>query len=259
MTQTFAQSFFNRTGQLAKAAFQGFNHLLWPALCSSCGSSISQGQKGLCPACWNELLACVGGDYCSKCGKDASKYAEIGQGCAKCQDEELYYDGIARGGVYNETLRRMILAFKFHDRTELDSQLGFMINSALDGCGFSGRIDLFAAVPLHWRRQLERGYNQSQILCKQIKAAKGKISADLVRTRHTQRQWNLSPAKRKRNVAGAFAVRRGHDFSGRTVCLVDDITTSGATLNECAKTLKQAGAAKVFAAVVAVAIQDAKR
>lgn len=259
MTAAAKESFFTRAGRLGKAAFEGFNHLLWPAVCNSCGISISQAQNSLCQNCWDELLACVGGDYCSRCGKDASKYAAIGAGCANCQDEKLHFDGIARGGVYDGSLRNMILAFKFRDRTELDSQLCFMVNSALQGCEFLDEIDLFVAVPLHWRRSLERGYNQSLILCKQIEAAKGKISTDFVRARYTQRQWNLSPAKRKRNVAGAFAARKGHDFAGRTVCLVDDITTSGATLNECAKTLKEAGAQKVFAVVAAVAMQDASR
>jgi predicted amidophosphoribosyltransferase len=65
-----------------------------------------------------------------------------------------------------------------------------------------------------------------------------------------------SPAARARNVAGAFAVRRGHNFSRRAICLVDDIKTTGATLNECAKTLKEAGASKVFALVLAVAGQS---
>ena len=111
-------------------------------------------------------------------------------------------------------------------------------------------------VPLHWRRQLSRGYNQSLIISKGLERRSAPISTDLVRIRYTQRQWNLSPAGRKRNVAGAFAVRKGHRFSGRTICLVDDITTSGATLNECAKTLKEAGAEKVFAVVVAVAMQE---
>ena len=251
------ENFFKRAGRLGKAAFEGLNHLLWPAVCNSCGISISQAQNGLCQNCWDELLACVGGDYCSRCGKDASKYAAIGAGCANCQDEKLHFDGIARGGVYDGSLRNMILAFKFNDKTELDSQLCFMLNSALAGSEFLDQIDLFVAVPLHWRRRLERGYNQSLILCKGMKGTKGRISTDFVRARYTQRQWNLSPAKRKRNVAGAFAVRKGHDFAGRTVCLVDDITTSGATLNECARTLKEAGAQKVFAVVAAVAMQDA--
>jgi ComF family protein len=134
-----------------------------------------------------------------------------------------------------------------------------MVNSALQGCEFSDEIEMFVAGPLHWRRRLERGYNQSLILCKGIEHAKGRISTDFVRVRYTQRQWNLSPAKRRRNVAGAFSVRKEHNFAGRRVCLVDDITTSGATLNECARTLKEGGAQKVFAVVAAVAMQDADR
>lgn len=65
-----------------------------------------------------------------------------------------------------------------------------------------------------------------------------------------------SAAKRARNVAGAFAVRRGHNFGGRSICLIDDIKTTGATLNECAQVLKAAGASRVFALVLAVAGQD---
>jgi len=259
MTAGAKESFFTRAGRFGKAVFEGLNHLLWPAVCNSCGVSIPEAQNGLCQRCWDELLACAGGDYCGRCGRDASKYAAIGEGCANCQDAKLHFDGIARGGVYDGSLRNMILAFKFRDRTELDLQLCFMVNSAFAGSEFLDRIDVFVPVPLHWRRRLERGYNQSLILCKGIEAAKGKISADFVRARYTARQWNLSPAKRKRNVAGAFAVRKGHGFAGRTVCLVDDITTSGATLNECAKTLKEAGAEKVFAVVAAVAMQDANR
>ena len=130
-----------------------------------------------------------------------------------------------------------------------------MLNSALQGSSFRDEIDVFVPVPLHWRRRLERGFNQSLILCKGLEHH-GRINTELVRTRYTQRQWNLSLGKRRKNVADAFAVRRGHDFSGKNVCLVDDITTTRATLEECAKTLKQAGAQKVFALVGAVAMQD---
>lgn len=256
MGATEIKQFLESTQRIGRVAIEGLNHLLWPAVCNSCGTSIAETENGLCRDCWNELLICVGGDYCSRCGKDASKYAAIGEGCARCQDEEVHFDGIARGGVYDGSLRNMILAFKFRDRTELDRQLCFMVNSALQGCEFSDEIELFVPVPLHWRRRLERGYNQSLILCKGVEGTKGRISTDFVRVRYTKRQWNLSPAKRRRNVAGAFAVRKGHNFSGRRVCLVDDITTSGATLNECAKTLKEAGAQKVFAVVAAVAMQD---
>ncbi len=257
MGATEIKQFLESTQRIGRVAIEGLNHLLWPAVCNSCGTSIAETENGLCRDCWNELLSCVGGDYCSRCGKDASKYAAIGEGCARCQDKEIHFDGIARGGVYDGSLRNMILSFKFSDRTELDRQLCFMVNSALQGCEFSDEIEMFVPVPLHWRRRLERGYNQSLILCKGIEGTKGRISTDFVRVRYTERQWNLSPARRRRNVADAFAVRKGHNFSGQTVCLVDDITTSGATLNECARTLKEAGAETVFAVVAAVAMQDA--
>lgn len=167
----------------------------------------------------------------------------------------MHFDRIARSGVYGEALRKMILAFK-KSRTELDSVLGFLANSALQGSGFSDEIELFVPVPLHWFRRLVRGYNQSLVLAKKLKHPTAEINADLVRVRYTKSQPTMaSPAARARNVAGAFAVRRGHNFDGRNICLVDDIKTTGATLNECAKTLKEAGASRVFALVLAVAGQ----
>jgi ComF family protein len=138
----------------------------------------------------------------------------------------------------------------------LDSVVGFLANSALQGSSFCNDVDFFVPVPLHWSRRLFRGYNQSLVLTMKLKHAAAKINTDLVRIRRTKFQpMAASPAARARNVAGAFAVRYDHDFAGRRVCLVDDIKTTGATLNECAKTLKQGGAAKVFALVLAVAGQ----
>jgi ComF family protein len=150
----------------------------------------------------------------------------------------------------------MILGFK-NGKTELDSVLGFLANAALEGSGFSGEIELFVPVPLHWSRRLARGYNQSHVLATRLKHPAARISRDLVRIRRTKLQPAVaSAAARARNVAGAFAVRRGHDFAGRRICLVDDIKTSGSTLNECARVLKEAGASKVFSLVLAVAGQS---
>jgi ComF family protein len=150
----------------------------------------------------------------------------------------------------------MILSFK-NGRTELKSMLSLLVDSAFAGSGFGNEIEVLVPVPLHWTRRLGRGFNQSLILAKGLKHRPLKIGTDLVRVRRTKRQpMTASAAARAANVAGAFAVRAGHEFSGRRVCLVDDIKTTGATLNECAKTLKQAAAAKVFALVLAVAGQD---
>ena len=135
--------------------------------------------------------------------------------------------------------------------------MGFLADSALQGSDFYNDIELFVPVPLHWSRRLARGYNQSYLLVKKLKNSADKISTDLVRIRRTKSQPAMaSAAARAKNVAGAFAVRYGHNFTGRKICIVDDIKTTGATLNECAKTLKQAGASKVFALVLAVAGQN---
>lgn len=239
-----------------RLAMEGLNHLLWPAVCDCCRTAIAESDRRLCRDCWNELLACTAGDYCPGCGKDASRYAIIDGRCAQCDNGTIHFDGIARGGVYGNVLRDLILAFKFQDRTELAVHLRMLANAALEGSPFHDQIELFVPVPLHWRRRMERGYNQSKLIAQGLRHP-APVNTDLVRTRYTQRQWTLTPAKRRKNVAGAFAVRRGHNFSGKRICLVDDITTSHATLNECAATLKAAGAEKVFACVVAVAVQDA--
>ena len=236
-------------------ALQSLNHLLWPSVCINCREYIAESDNILCKECWDKLLVGTAANYCRRCGRDAGTFALYAGKCPDCQGKEICFDGIARAGIYEHTLRKMILSFK-NGRTELDSVLGFLANSAFQGSGFSNDIEIFIPVPLHWSRRLVRGYNQSDVLVRKIKRPTAKISTDLVRTRRTKSQPAMvSPAAREKNVAGAFAVRYRHDFKGRRICLIDDIKTTGATLNECAKTLKKAGAAKVYALVLAVAGQ----
>jgi ComF family protein len=247
----------DRAKYAAILAWRGLNQLLWPAQCDTCHEGISDADGTLCPKCWGELLTCTAGDYCPRCGRDASRYGLVGGACGACRAEELHFDGIARAGVYMESLQRMILAFK-HDHSELASILAPLAQAALEGSGFHDTIDLFIPVPLHWTRRVLRGYNQAHLIAKQLHHPRGRVSTDLVRIRRTRAQPQAAtPAARARNVAGAFAVREENEFNGKTVCLVDDIKTSGATLNECAKALKEAGAAKVYALVLAVAGQKA--
>ena len=245
----------SRLKRAAVLTLQGLNHLLWPAVCINCKENISETEGGLCSACWDKLHSCSGGDYCPRCGRDASRYAILNGACPQCQGEEFHFDRIARGGIYVDSLKEMILAFK-KGRTEMDKILGFLADSAVQGSFFYNDVEFFVPVPLHWSRRLIRGYNQSMVLAKQLKHPAAKICTDLARVRRTKFQPAMnSAAARAANVADAFAVRKGHDFAGRKICLVDDIKTTGATLNECAKTLKEAGAEKVFALVLAVAGQ----
>jgi len=249
------QNVVSRAKSIPILAWRGLSQLLWPAVCDNCANDICETDNNLCTTCWDQLITCTAGDYCPRCGRDASRYGLVAGACAACQAEEFHFDGIARAGVYHDALQQMILAFK-HDRSELASVLAPLADAALQGSRFHRDIDLFVPVPLHWTRRLLRGYNQARLIARQLSHPRARISTDLVRIRRTQAQPVVAtPAARAKNVAGAFTVRADHRFAGQTVCLVDDIKTSGATLNECAKTLKEAGAARVYALVLAVAGQ----
>lgn len=256
MKTTHPKSFLAKAAQGGRFLFGAVNHLMWPAVCLRCREGISEEESGLCRQCWGQLMACIGGDYCPRCGVNVGRYAIVAGSCPSCKNQAFDLDGIARAGVYENALRDMVLGFK-KGKTELDYVLGSMARSAFEGSCFREKIEYFVPVPLHWFRHFVRGYNQSFVLAKKVKSPAIKISTDFVRMRYTRQQPTMpTAARRKANVSGAFAVRRGHPFKNRNICLVDDVKTSGATLNECAKTLKEAGASSVFAVVLAVAGQN---
>ena len=246
----------------ARTLLKGINDLIWPVVCMNCGQRLADKKELLCRKCWNDLLECTAGSFCSRCGRDISRYAMSQQDCPLCQNEKFHFDRIARAGIYDRSLREIILAFKA-GKTELAEILGSLCSAAFTGTGLADETDIFVPVPLHWTRQLRRGYNQSYLLTKIIARGnrnKTLINRDLIRTKMTRQQTVMTSAQqRKKNVSGAFTVVNNSELLGKVVCMVDDIKTTGATLNECAKVLKKAGAKKVFALVVAVAGQGLKQ
>ena len=236
--------------------YQAGGHFLWPGRCLVCKTSVLPADEGLCQSCWQDLAGAVSAYYCRRCGRDVSVYGIVQGKCGHCQDLQFEYDGVIRVGSYESTLRSMILSLKFSEKTEWVAPLATMLRQAMTTARLPEQIDMLVPVPLHWRRRIKRGFNQSHLLAKKLKLPQIPVSTDLVRVRHTKQQWDLNSAQRRRNVKGAFAARKGHPFTGKTVALIDDITTSGATLAECAKTLKQAGAQKVLSVVLATAYHD---
>jgi ComF family protein len=169
-------------------------------------------------------------------------------------NSEFSLDGVARAAVYKESVIKLILGLK-RDRSELLGQVAMVARPAFRAANFFDEIEMLVPVPLHWRRCIRRGYNQAEILTKLLKHPSAKISYDLARVRNTRMQPSLDFNQRFANVKNAFAVRKGHVFDGKCICLVDDVMTTGATLNECARVLKQAGAKAVYSFVIAVAGQ----
>ena len=240
----------------AGSLLRNFRQIAWQNYCRCCETAVCRDDEYFCSDCWQNLQFCVVDSYCSRCGKELSDFARLPDGCPACRGQNFDFDSIACAGIYRQPLSNLIIKFKLSDRTYLLEPLLNLAQDAISRSVFPERVDFVVPVPLHWRRRFHRGFNQSALIAGSLNFGNAKFSADLVRIRYTRQQAELATAAaRERNVKGAFAVRKGHNFKNKNICLIDDIKTSGATLNECAKALKDAGAGKVFAFVLAVAGQ----
>jgi competence protein ComFC len=245
-----------KSKSIFKLLKNGASNLLWPAVCINCRAAITDNNDRFCHNCWRELLSCTTDSYCRRCGHDTTEAGIVNNNCPACIGRQFHFESIVRCGKYADVLKSMILAFK-NSRCELSSILGELADTTFHNSSFHDNIDYLVPVPLHWKRQFTRGYNQAKLIAKKLSGCEQRLNTNLVRIRNTAAQPSMTtPAARERNVADAFAVRKGHDFAGKKICLIDDIKTTGATLNECAKTLKQAGAEKIYALVLAVAGQN---
>jgi ComF family protein len=163
--------------------------------------------------------------------------------CELCRRGLRGFNAAYSFGSYQDTLRKLIHLFKYARIRTLAGPLGEMIASAVPR---DQSFDAVVPVPLHWRRRLERGFNQSELLARAVARRYGLPVTNAVRRRRTTTaQAGLSNAKRRANVAGAFKVARPQAIAGRRVLLVDDVMTTGATAAACAAALRRAGASYV--------------
>ncbi len=215
--------------------------LLFPPRCGSCG----RGGAWLCSACLAQV-EWLTPPLCSLCGEPLTS----GQRCLRWRHHPVLLDGLRSAAWYVGPLRNAIHRLKYRGQRVLAEPLGAIL---LQGWRREPPpAELLVPVPLHSRRTRERGYNQATLLAQQLGRATG-LPVDalsLQRIRHTRSQVDLSAGERLANVEGAFACR-GQAFRGRAVCLIDDICTTGATLQASAVALREAGAATVWAFTLA--------
>lgn len=165
--------------------------------------------------------------------------------CALCRQDLPGYDAAFSYGFYDGALRRLIHLYKFERVETLAVPLGRHMALALPR---DHRFDVIVPLPLHWRRQWTRGFNQAALLGREVSRRTGIPLAGrraLVRLRHAAPQSGLSSAARRRNAAGLFEVVDRQQIAGRRVILVDDVLTTGATAQSAARALKRAGAVHV--------------
>ncbi len=222
--------------------------------CPVCGVITDNIHNSLCPACADEIQPRTGG-YCPQCGIMFGTNEDPPTHCAQCRHEPPPWDTLHFYGQYTGRLRDLILSYKFNNGFGRTHLLADMACRAFKGN--NARIpDIIIPVPLHTRRLLWRGFNQSKELARILgeKLDRPVLANGLIRTRHTLPQTRLGLAERQVNIKGAFAAD-SNKVKDMVALVVDDVYTTGSTLNECTRTLKRAGAAGVDILVLARAQQ----
>jgi len=212
-----------------------------PPRCLACGTIVDE-PDALCSSCWAGMRF-FAPPWCAVCGLPFPHPMGEEAVCADCARQKPSWDRARAVMRYDKHSRHLVLALKHGDRTHVARALGRWMGRA--GAELLQGADMIVPVPLHWTRLFTRRYNQAGLLAHAVRAAGGPpVMADwLVRRRRTPSQGRLGPVARVRNVRGAFAVRRGCDVKGKRIVLVDDVLTTGATVEECARVLRRGGAA----------------
>lgn len=247
-----------RAGAWAGLALEGLLDLICPPACPLCGRLVDpdpdqpRAPNEFCPECLEEMPPLPEG-RCRACGIPYESDQHADHLCASCRVRRPAFDQALAAGLFQGALRKAVHRFKYHGQTGLAPPLADLMKKRLHPPYFPPEADLILPVPLHVRRLRQRGYNQALILARALYHPwQGAVRWDLLtRSRWTEPQVTLAGPARRKNVRLAFAVSRPEAVQGRSVILIDDVYTTGATVEECALALKRAGAKRVSALTLA--------
>jgi ComF family protein len=241
-------NFGNSVLPFAEKAFCG----LFPDDCRVCGQPLHEVSRiPVCRKCLHEPSALHAEYFCVACKTPFLNHFPLDeQGrCSLCRLGLSGFDTVYTFGSYENALRKLIHLFKYGKMRPLARPLGALVARAIPR---EQRFDLIIPMPLHWRKRWSRGYNQSDLLAREVARRWGVPVARIVsRVKATAPQAGLTNSKRRLNVRAAFRIRKGTNVQGLRVLLIDDVVTTGATASACAHVLKRAGAGHVAVAAVA--------
>jgi ComF family protein len=228
--------------------------LVYPRSCALCDRTLDRSSIDWCPDCVGLVLAATGSDYCGRCAATAEPHTVNEAGCKHCRDASAPIDGFARVGSYEGPIGSLVRRYKYDGQQRLDRVLASMLADALRSRPWCGRIDALVPVPATLTERWRYRFWPVGLLAQSAGQRLGlPYLPMMVSGRRSRRQVDVNPSERAANVRGKFVPHRLARVNGSRLCLIDDVATSNATLRECARALKRAGAAEVFAAVVAKA------
>lgn len=236
---------------------------VYPKRCISCKGYLPfDDSRHLCRKC-SESIQIIQEPYCIRCGVHLP---DGGMRCYSCKHDEIYFDCVRCFGIFEGPLREMIHHFKYRKKDYLDDELSYFLFQAWDRFPELQEFEIMIPVPLHSSSLRERGYNQSQLLATKFlnrinnKSQNNEQNSNskysllkqvLIRTKKTVSQTLLKKEERATNIESAFKISEPELIKGKNILLIDDVCTTGATLNECAKILRKSGAKKVLGLTLA--------
>jgi len=239
-----------------------FRHLLdviYPPRCAVCGAFLmdtrmyfAEDPLPFCDACRGDIHPIVS-PLCTICGIPFFSKAQEDHPCGECLNVKPHYDTLSAPYVYEGTVLNAICGLKYGGKTFLANALGPLLAQFAEKRFSDVRIDLAMPVPLHKKRLRERGFNQSLLLARHVAEALA-VKLDFMslrRIKYTPPQTGLTRKERHRNIRGAFQLENASAMRDKSVLLVDDVATTGSTLNACAKALKQAGTQSIYCLALA--------
>lgn len=220
--------------------------------CLLCGRQIlTEESYSLCGHCRGDLVFLENRTCCPRCGRPLSAEGFSGK-CFECASLDFHFERALSCLVYDENSRRLIFELKYGKKEYVAYHLAEMMRDLLEEANIGG-FDGIVPVPLHKTRERERGFNQALLLAEALGAMRREpvVKDGLLRVKETLDQTLLDRETRFGNLKNAFHAREGNPFSGKRILLIDDVLTTGATANECARILKEEGAETVMVATAA--------
>lgn len=224
--------------------------IIYPRVCPVCNKPLSVDML-ICDICKSRLVY-AGGNICVHCGKILMDKSATK--CKVCMTTETYFEEGRSVFYYNDAIKKALMDFKYHNRRENAKFFAESIMRVYADKIALWNIDLIVPVPVHKKKLLERGYNQAEVLTKELcKLNKCSCADVLIRVERTKPQKELTRLERMKNLQKAILIdnKKKDIIKGKNILIVDDIYTTGATVSSCASVLLEAGAARVFFVTVA--------